>query len=145
MTATSNNEKVDKFFLKLNEGFPNEAGQLRELVSRTSALGLYSLTGKSETNLHIKNVSGVNFGCFQSSGRFRNYSSRLTGEQFLDDLGLVLGFPVSKEGSDHFWTVHEEGSKSIPLDYFLKFENKWFALVTERLKKHALTFNSCEG
>mgnify|MGYP001287409168 CR=1 FL=1 len=137
MTATSNNEKVDKFSLKLNVGFPHEAGQLRELVSRTSALSFYSHTGKSETNLHIKNVSGVNFGCFQSSRGFRNYSFRLTGEQFLDDFGLVLGFPVSKEGSEHFGTVHEEGSKSIPLDYFLKFENEWFAMVTEWLKKHA--------
>ena len=137
MTAMNINAKVEKFFSKLNEGFPHEARQLRKLVSRASVLGLHPSVGKNGSNLHIKNASDVNFGCFQSNGRFRNYSSRLTGEQFLDDLGRVLGFRVSKEGSDHFWTVHEEGSKSIPLDYFLQFENEWFALVTEWLKKHA--------
>lgn len=136
MTSINVDAKIEKFFSTLNEGFPHEARQLRKLVSRASALGLYPYVGKNQSNLHLKNAQDVNFGCFQSNGRFRNFSSRLTGEQFLDDLGRVLGFPVSKEGSDHWWTVHEEGTKSIPLDYFLQFENEWFALVSAWLKKH---------
>ena len=76
--------------------------------------------------MHLALISGAS-----SNGRFRNFSSRLTGEQFLDELGLVLG-----RFHDHWWTVHEEGTKSIPLDYFLQFENEWFALVSAWLKKH---------
>ena len=123
--------KVEKFFTELSEGFPREACQLRELVSRACALGLHPQTGKNETNLHLKNAQDVNFGCFMSNGRFRNYASRLTGEKYLDDLGRILGFRVSKEGSDHWWTVHEEGTKSIPLDGFFEFESEWFQLVAE--------------
>ena len=70
---------------------------------------------------------------------FRSLSEliRLTGEKYLDDLGRILGFRVSKEGSDHWWTVHEEGTKSIPLDDFLEFESEWFQLVSEWIGKNA--------
>ena len=56
--------KLEKFFSKLNEGFPHEALQLRKLVSRVTALDLHPYVGKNESNLHIKNASRVNFGCF---------------------------------------------------------------------------------
>ena len=145
MSEVSMNEKVDEFFAKLGEGFPREASRLRELVSRACDLGLRPQTGKNETNLHLKDAQDVNFGCFMSNGRFRNFSSRLTGERFVDDLGRILGFRVSKEGSDHWWTVCEEGSKSIPLDDFLAFENEWLDLVADWIRENACNFEKDSG
>ncbi|MFP6854301.1 MAG: hypothetical protein VB980_00850 [Opitutales bacterium] len=136
MTHTPTDAKVENFFAKLGEGFAREASQLRELVTRACALGLHPQTGKNESNLHLKNASGVNFGCVKSNGRFRNYSSKLTGEQYLDDLGHLLACPVFKGDNSHFWSVWDEAQQSIPLDDFLAFGNEWLELVAAWLKKN---------
>ena len=135
MTNPTTDPKVEKFFSKLAEGSPGEAAQLRELLPRAYTLGLHSETGKNNSNLHLKNAAGANFGCFLSNGRFRNYGSYYSGEKYLDDLGHLLGFPVSKEGSDHFWTVRDGSSKSIPLESFLAFAEEWLDLVAARLEE----------
>ena len=135
MTNPTADPKVEKFFSKLAEGSPVEAAQLREFLPRACALGLHMETGKNNSNLHLKNAADANFGCFLSNGRFRNYGSCYSGEKYLDDLGRLLGFPVSKEGSDHFWTVRDRSAKSIPLESFLAFAEEWLDLVAARLEE----------
>jgi hypothetical protein len=131
-------EDIKSFLNEIPSSSNFNKEELRNVLNEVINAGFEACPGKNYSNLHIRSKSGMNFGCFTKTGRFRNYSSRLCGETYLDKLGHLLGVEVYKGGSDHFWTIREGKAKSICISTLLPFYLDWIALLKKAVSSKTI-------